>query len=257
MKYYHVDAFTKTVFTGNPAVVCLVEEWPSAEVMQRMALEHNLSETAFVAPEGAGYRLRWFTPGGEIDLCGHATLAAAYVLSRFVAPREQRFLFHTVKHDLLVTKQGELFSLEFPAYTLLPVAITPAMTAALGVEPVAAYMGRDLVCVLPTEEEVRHVVPNQAAIQALDGLLCHITARSTAYDCVSRTFAPKCAVAEDPVCGSGHCHLVPLWAQTLGKKRIHAYQASPRGGELYGTVSGNKVILSGYACLYSQGEVMI
>lgn len=257
MKCYHVDAFTNEIFKGNPAVVCVLDQWLADDLMQRIAIENNLSETAFVVPEGTAYRLRWFTPGGEIDLCGHATLATAYVLSRFVAPAENTFLFHTMKYELTVTKEGDLFSMTFPAYTLKPVDVTPAMTEAIGIAPVAAYMGRDLVCILPTEVNVRQAVPNQEAVKQLDGLLLHITAKGTDYDCVSRSFGPKLAVAEDPVCGSGHCHLVPLWVNQLGKDTIHAYQASPRGGELYCRLQGDTVILAGYACLYSQNDVNI
>lgn len=257
MKCYHVDAFTKEVFKGNPAVVCVMDQWLSDSLMQQIAIENNLSETAFVVPEGDAYRLRWFTPGGEIDLCGHATLATAYVLSKFVKPEQETFRFHTMKHDLLVTKQGELFSMEFPAYVLEPVAVTEEMAEAIGVQPVEAYMGRDLVCVLPTEEDVRRAAPVQDKVKALDGLLLHITAKGQAYDCVSRSFAPKLNVAEDPVCGSGHCHLVPLWAAKHHKNTLVAYQASPRGGELYCTLQGDTVVLSGYACLYSCNNIMI
>lgn len=257
MKCYHVDAFSKDIFKGNPAIVCVLNQWLRDDVMQKIAIEHNLSETAFVVPEGKDYGLRWFTPGGEIDLCGHATLAAAYVLKRFVKPEEHSFLFHTMKNDLVVTCHKDLFSMEFPAYDIHPVAVTPTMTEAIGIQPIAAYMGRDLVCVLPNETDVRNAVPNQQLIRQLDGLLFHITAKGQQYDCVSRSFGPKLDVPEDPVCGSGHCHIVPLWADLLRKKKIHAYQASKRGGELYCELQGNTVILSGYACLYSKNEVQV
>lgn len=257
MKCYIVDAFAKNVFEGNPAAVCVMESWISDELMQHIAIENNLSETAFAVREGEAYRLRWFTPGGEIDLCGHATLATAYVLSRFAAPEEQVFRFHTLSGELVVTRDGEMLSMDFPAYDMREVPVTDAMAEVIGRRPTAAYMGRDLVCVLPTEDDVRCAEPDMEAMKSLDGLLLHITAQGTDYDCVSRSFAPKLNVAEDPVCGSGHCHIVPIWAKTLGKDQINAYQASKRGGELYCRLSGGRVTLAGYACLYSVAELYV
>ena len=257
MKCYVVDAFTKEVFKGNPAAVCVLDSWISDELMQRIAMENNLSETAFTVKEGDAYRLRWFTPGGEIDLCGHATLATAYVLAHFAEPEEITFHFHTMGGELIVTRDGELRSMDFPAYDMKEVPVSDAMTAVIGVRPVAAYMGRDLVCVLPCEDDVRAAKPDMEAMKSLDGLLLHITAQGKEYDCVSRSFAPKLNVIEDPVCGSGHCHIVPVWAKALGKNTINAYQASKRGGELYSRLDGNRVTLAGYACLYSVAELNI
>ena len=191
MKDYHVDAFAKNVFTGNPAVVCVLDHWPDDGLMQQIAIENNLSETAYTVPEGDDYRLRWFTPGGEIDLCGHATLATAFVLANFIEPERQVFHFHTLGGDLTVRREGELFSMDFPAYAMQPVAVTAAMTAAIGRRPLAAYMARDLVCIMDDEDFVRQAEPNQEKIRELDGLLLHITAKGRDYDCVSRSFAPK------------------------------------------------------------------
>lgn len=257
MKCYVVDAFTKEVFKGNPAAVCVLDSWIPDELMQRIAMENNLSETAFTVKEGDAYRLRWFTPGSEIDLCGHATLATAYVLARFVAPEEQVFRFQTMSGKLVVSRDGERLSMDFPAYEMKEVAVTDAMAEVIGVRPTAAYMGRDLVCVLPSEDDVRQAQPDMEAMTSLDGLLLHITAKGRDYDCVSRSFAPKLNVAEDPVCGSGHCHIVPIWAKALGKDHIKAYQASKRGGELYCKLDGSRVTLAGYACLYSIAELNV
>ena len=257
MKCYVVDAFTKEVFKGNPAAVCVMDSWISDELMQRIAMENNLSETAFTVKEGDAYRLRWFTPGGEIDLCGHATLATAYVLAHFIAPQEQVFRFQTLSGELVVSQDGERLSMDFPAYEMKEVPVTDAMAAVIGARPAAAYMGRDLVCVMPAEDDVRQAKPDMEGMKSLDGLLLHITAQGTDYDCVSRSFAPKLNVAEDPVCGSGHCHIVPIWAKALGKDHINAYQASKRGGELYCRLDGSRVTLAGYACLYSIAELNV
>ena len=257
MKCYVVDAFTKEIFKGNPAAVCVLEDWLPEERMQAIAIENNLSETAFTVKEGEAYRLRWFTPGGEIDLCGHATLGTSFVLANFVEPEAERFVFHTLSGDLIVTRKGDLFSMDFPAYDMVPTAITEAMTEALGIRPLEAYMGRDLVCVLPDEEAVRNFQPDLEKIKGLKGLLCHITAIGNDYDCVSRSFAPKLSVPEDPVCGSGHCHIVPIMAKKLGKEDLRAYQASKRGGELQCHFCGDTVSLAGYAALYSIAELQV
>ncbi len=257
MKCYHVDAFSKDVFKGNPAAVCVLDKWPDVGLMEHIAMENNLSETAFTVKEGDTYHLRWFTPGGEIDLCGHATLATAYVLATFVEPEQTVFRFHTMGGELTVTKEGELYSMDFPAYEMTEIPVSAAMAEAAGVRPLAAYMGRDLVCVLPSEEDVRRLSLDLDKVAALDGLLFHVTAKGSGYDCVSRTFAPKLSVPEDPVCGSGHCHIVPVWASLLGKNDVTAYQASRRGGELYCRLQGGRVTMAGYACLYSIAELYV
>lgn len=264
MKQYVVDAFTDKVFAGNQAAVCVTDEWPAESLMMSIAAENNFSETAFVvhepgAPEGR-HHLRWFTPGGEIDLCGHATLATAYVLLRFYEPDAERVEFDTLGGHLVVERRGDLLAMDFPAYELTPVPVTDAMEEAIGVRPLAAYLGRDLLCVLGSEEEVREAEPDQAKVRELEGLLLNITARGREdgpFDCVSRSFAPKLKVAEDPVCGSGHCHIVPYWAHELGKDDLLAYQASKRGGILRCQVAGNRVTLAGPAALYSVADLYV
>ncbi|NCC62014.1 MAG: PhzF family phenazine biosynthesis protein [Verrucomicrobiae bacterium] len=257
MRQYVVDAFTDRVFGGNPAAVCVMERWLSEELMMAITRENNLSETAFAVPEGKGFRLRWFTPGGEIDLCGHATLATAYVISRYVRPEPSTIDFETLSGTLIVEQKGELFEMDFPAYDLEPVTVTDQMADAIGVMPKEAYMGRDLLCVLDSEAAVRGLTPNMDELLNLDGLLLHVTAQGTDYDCVSRSFAPKLNVPEDPVCGSGHCHILPYWAKVNGKSELVAYQASRRGGVLYGRISGSRVKLAGKAILYSESIIHV
>lgn len=201
--------------------------------------------------------LRWFTPGGEIDLCGHATLATAYVLMNYIDPTMTEAHFNTLSGELIVCRKGDLYEMDFPAYELKPAAVTDEMEQAIGFRPVEAWMGRDLLCVMETEEQVRTAMPDQEKIRALDGLLLHLTAAVKEYDCVSRTFAPKCNVVEDPVCGSGHCHIIPYWARKLGRTELTAYQASRRGGTLYCELAGNRVKLAGKASLYSAAELYV
>lgn len=255
MKQYVVDAFTDKVFAGNPAAVCVMDEWLSDDIMQKITIENNLSETAFCVKEGKNYHLRWFTPGGEIDLCGHATLATAYTILRFVEPNTDRVAFDTLSGELTVTKSGKLLEMVFPAYELKPVEVTDKMAEVIGARPTAAFMGRDLLCVMDDEAAVRDCTPDMAKVMELDGLLLHVTAKGKEFDCVSRSFAPKCGVPEDPVCGSGHCHIIPYWAGALGKTELVAYQASRRGGVLHTRLEGDKVILAGEAALFSEAEI--
>ena len=257
MKQYVVDAFTDSVFHGNQAAVCVLDKWPSEELMMSITRENNFSETAFTVKEGEKYHLRWFTPGGEIDLCGHATLGTAYVLFRFYEQDAGKLVFTTLSGDLIVTKNGELLEMEFPAYDLKPVEVTDAMEEALGVRPTAAFIARDLLCVLEDETQLRTLTPDQEKLKALPGLLQHVTVRGKEEDCVSRSFAPKLAIAEDPVCGSGHCHIIPYWADRLGKDALVAYQASKRGGTLYCRHEGSKIFMAGKAALYSVDELFV
>lgn len=256
MEQYIVDAFADRVFSGNPAAVCLPDRWPADGLMQRIAAENRLSETAFVVREGDGLRIRWFTPGGEIDLCGHATLASAYVWLRFVEPEADRVTFQSLSGPLTVTREGELLAMDFPAYALSPTEVTEAMTAVLGICPREAWLGRDLLCVLDRPEDVTALKPDLERALDLPGLLLHVTAPGTgACDCVSRTFAPKLRVDEDPVCGSGHCHIAPYWSKRLGRDELTAFQASSRGGTLYCRLRGDRVVMAGRAALFSKGEI--
>jgi predicted PhzF superfamily epimerase YddE/YHI9 len=250
MKQFIVDAFTNEVFHGNQAAVCVVDAWPNDALMQSITIENNFSETAFVRPagstEGAGrdsqngtpsgtpsgtpgdarpgaYELRWFTPEGEIDFCGHATLAAGFVVLTQIEPglAEARFSTREVG-TIAVRRSGDLFQMDFPAYELERVEVTAQMEAALGARVLEAWRARDLVCVLESAEEVRSLAPDLDAIARRDELLVHATApgeKGSPHDCVTRSFAPKLGIPEDPVCGSGHCHVLPYWADRLGKQR--------------------------------------
>lgn len=255
LKQYVADAFTDRVFAGNPAAVCIMDKWLPDGIMQKIALENNLSETAFAVKENGNYHLRWFTPGGEVELCGHATLAAAYVIMQFIEPDCVQITFDTLSGMLTVKKENDVFIMDFPSFSLASVTVTDTIVQAIGIQPVRAYMGADLVCVLENEEQVKRAVPNLEIIKNLEGLCLHITAKGKDYDCVTRTFAPKCNVMEDPVCGRGHCHVVPLWAKELKKKELIAYQASARGGILYCRYDGERTVLSGKAALYSEAQI--
>ena len=263
MRQYVVDAFTDKVFAGNQAAICVVDDWPEVALMQAITIENNFSETAFVKPLGGGhYHLRWFTPACEIDFCGHATFAAGYVVLNFYEEDALQVTFVTNDvGELVVSRVGERYELDFPAYELTRVPVSDAMEEALGARPREAWMARDLVCVFDDAATVRSMEPDQAAIEALEGLLVHVTAagdEGSGYDCVSRSFAPKLGIPEDPVCGSGHCHILPYWADCLGKQDLVAYQASRRGGTLYGHLSGSgRCVLAGQAALFSVADLTV
>ena len=257
MKQYVIDAFTDRVFHGNQAAVCVLDKWLGEELMMNITRENNFSETAFTVKEGKKWHLRWFTPGGEVDLCGHATLGTAFVLLNYYERDAQRVVFNTMSGDLIVTRKGEFFEMEFPAYDLKKLDVTAAMENALGAPVKEAYLARDLLCVLDDEQTVRELKPDLEKIKQIDGLLVHVTARGKDVDCVSRSFAPKLAVAEDPVCGSGHCHIIPYWADRLGKDELVAYQASKRGGTLYCRREGSKIFMAGKAVLFSIDELFV
>ena len=255
MKQYVVDTFTDKIFSGNQAAVCVISSWPDEKLMMNIARENNFSETAFIVKEGEKYHLRWFTPECEIDLCGHATLSSAYVILRFYDDSDS-VTFATMSGDLTVRKHDGLYAMDFPAYDLKAIPVTPAMKAAIGYEPLSAFMGRDLLCVLKDESQVRTCKPDMQKVRELDGALLHVTARGNeGVDCVSRSFAPKLGIPEDPVCGSGHCHIAPYWSKVFGRNNITAYQASKRGGYLYCENDGGRVIISGKAVLFSEAEI--
>ena len=256
MKQYVVDAFTDKVFEGNPAAVCVLDKWPSDDFMTKMAMENNFSETAFAVKEGEVYHLRWFTPGGEVELCGHATLATAYVLFNFVEKEASHIDFTTLSGILGVDRIDDRFELDFPAYELEKVEVTKEMTEAYGAEPSEAYMGADLLCVF-SEDEVRAMNPDQAKLNELPGVLQHAVSKGKDFDYIIRSFAPKCNVAEDPVCGRGQCHAIPYFAGAYGKNTLVAYQASRRGGTIYCRLEGDRAKLAGKAALFSIDEVFV
>ncbi|MFE4144727.1 PhzF family phenazine biosynthesis protein [Peribacillus sp. YIM B13472] len=258
MKYYVVDAFAEKVFEGNPAGVCIMEEWLPDHIMQSIAVENNLSETAFAVKEGDSYRLRWFTPGGEIDLCGHATLATAYVIANYYENNVEEIKFQTMSGELVVVKKDELYEMDFPSRMPEALSLTDQMVEALGVKPVETYLGRDLMFVLEKEEDVLNASPDFSKLVKLpDGLGVLITAKSETYNFVSRCFFPKLNVNEDPVCGSAHCSFIPFWAKRLEMGEMVARQLSKRGGTLYCKLVGDRVKISGSAVLYSIADLQI
>ena len=257
MRQYIVDAFTGRPFSGNPAAVCVMERWPDEDFMMKLAMENNLSETAYVVREGADYRLRWFTPGTEVGLCGHATLASAYVILNHVEPGRDAVRFHTISGTLTVARRGSLYEMDFPTYELQEIPVTDDMARAFGARPSRAVLGLDLICVFDDEETVRRMTPDQALLTGLPGRLQNATARGRETDCVSRSFCPKVAVPEDPVCGSAHCQIGDFWARELGKPTIRAYQASRRGGYLTCELKENgRIALSGEAVLVAVSELV-
>lgn len=257
MRQYIVDAFTDKVFAGNQAAVCVMDAWPAEELMMSITRENNFSETAFLVGGGNTYELRWFTPGGEIDLCGHATLASAYVVFRFY-DASGTVEFKTKSGSLYVEQQGGLLAMDFPAYELNAIEVSDAMEAAFGVRPAKAFIDRDLLCVFESEDVVRTMEPNMEAVEQLPGLGVSVTAAgSGGIDCVSRFFAPKLKVPEDPVTGSAHCIIAPYWAAKLGKNHLEAEQASARGGFLSCDVKGARIVIAGKAALFSECELHV
>lgn len=256
MKQYIVDAFTDTVFKGNPAAVCVMDRWPDERWMMQVAGENNLSETAFIVKESGGYHLRWFTPGTEVELCGHATLASAFVILNYYDKDATQVEFDTMSGKLTVVRKGNLYEMDFPTYELKEIPVTDDMERAFGVRPVKAVLGLDLVCVFENERIVREMVPDQELLKTIEGRIQNATARGTDTDCVSRSFCPKLSIPEDPVCGSAHCQIADYWSGILGKKDITAYQASKRGGTLHCLLTGNgRVKISGEAVLFAVSEI--
>jgi PhzF family phenazine biosynthesis protein len=256
--YYEVDAFTNRVFAGNPAGVCIVDRWLPDELMQAIAAENNFSETAFVLKEGDHYRLTWFTPAMEVDLCGHATLAAAFVLLRDFELKRDRIVFHTKTDELIVEKRGgDLLAMDFPSRMPEPCQLPGALIEGLRAEPKEVHRSRDYMAVFETEAEVRRLAPDFAKLAELDCLCIIATAPGEEADFISRVFAPAAGVDEDPVTGSTHCTLIPYWARRLNKSSLHAFQISPRGGEIFCEDRGDRCTIAGSAVIYMQGTITV
>jgi PhzF family phenazine biosynthesis protein len=252
---FQIDAFTSRLFAGNPAAVVLLEDWLTDAVLLGIAAENNLSETAFVIPREDISSLRWFTPAIEVDLCGHATLAAADVLLRHRFPDAQGVRFATRSGELVVERAGEALRMDFPARPGTAVAVTSAMSDALGIAPIEAWLARDLMLVFADEDEIRSLQPDMARVAALDAFAVIATAPGYEVDFVSRFFAPRAGITEDPVTGSAHCTLVPYWAQRLGRTTLQARQISARGGELSCELRGERVLMAGHCVEYLRGEI--
>jgi PhzF family phenazine biosynthesis protein len=262
VRAWHVDAFTATPFAGNPAGVCLLDGWPAPSLMQRIAAEFNLAETAFVVPRGAASaELRWFTPAVEIDLCGHATLATAHVLFTHLGWSVPAITFTTASGPLTVARGADgLLVMDFPARPPLPCEPSPALLKGLGTPPLEVRGARDYLAVYQSEEEVRALAPDMAQLARIDRMGVIVTAPAAdeqEADFVSRFFAPGVGIPEDPVTGSSHCTLVPYWSRRLGKKQLHARQVSPRGGELFLEDCGERVKIGGKAVTFLAGELSV
>ena len=258
---FQIDAFAERVFQGNPAAVCPLEAWLPEALMQAIAAENNLSETAFCVPEGEGYGLRWFTPLKEIDLCGHATLATAHVLFEHLGFAGAEIVFSTRSGALRVTRAGDRLAMDFPAKAVEPCVAPGALIEGLGRAPLEVYGGRDYLAVFADAAEVRALRPDPRRLAELDRHGVTVTALGGAedgdVDFVSRFFVPKFGVDEDPVTGSAHCSLTPFWAARLGKATLEARQVSRRGGRLQCTLAGERVILRGRAVTYMAATIEV
>ncbi len=257
MKQFVVDAFSAEVFHGNQAAVCVLDQWLPDELMLNIAKENNFSETAFTVRCADGYELRWFTPGGEVPLCGHATLGTSFVLFSFFETEARQITYHTMSGDLFVSRENGLIVMDFPVYQYHETEVTDQIKSVMGAAPVKAYLGPELLLIYEDEKTVREMKPDFDSMKLLEGSGVAVTAPGAGYDCVSRYFAPKLKINEDPVTGSVHCMIVPYWAGVLGKTSIRAYQASERGGELYCELCGDRVKIAGKAVLYSTDELKI
>lgn len=253
---YQIDAFADAVFGGNPAAVCPLETWLEDDRMQAIAAENNLSETAFLVREGEAWRIRWFTPRVEVPLCGHATLASAFVVLHHLEPGAQRVRFESASGPLAVEREGERLVLDFPARPARPAEAPNGLLEGLGVEPEEVLEGPSWMAVLGDEAAVRALAPDFARLERL-GKAVIATAPGEGCDFVSRFFAPQAGIPEDPVTGSAHTTLVPYWAGRLGKRRLAARQVSARGGELACEEAGARVRIGGRAVLYLEGRIHV
>lgn len=255
---FHVDAFTSRIFGGNPAAVVILEEnWLADELLHAIAAENNLSETAFVIMRSQPFALRWFTPKIEVDLCGHATLASAYVLLKHYFPAYSQVKFATRSGELIVTRRGGQLAMDFPARPGERIPVSNEIIAALGATPTEAYLARDLLTIFSAESEVAALKPNLELVAALDAFAVIASAKGDEVDFVSRFYAPRAGIPEDPVTGSAHCTLIPYWAGRLGKDVLIARQLSMRGGELICESKGGRVLIAGDVVEYLRGEITV
>ena len=254
---YQIDAFAEKPFEGNPAAICPLESWLPDALMQLIAEENNLSETAFFVPTETGFHIRWFTPTTEVDLCGHATLAAAHVLFHCLGFEHDNIEFESRSGLLHVSREGDLLVLDFPAQPAVSCEAPEAIQHAFGIEPMECLKAEDYIVVFEFEDDLLSVDPDIELLRQLDGRGVIITASSQVYDFVVRFFAPKFGINEDPVTGSAYTQLAPYWSSRLGRPRLHAKQVSSRGGEVTCEVHGDRVSIAGKAVKYLQGEIEI
>ncbi len=257
---YQIDTFTKELFHGNPAAVCPLKEWLPFDVMLNIAKENNLAETAyFIHKHDNIFQLRWFTPEIEMDLCGHATLASAFVITKCLNYEFEIIIFETLSGNLIVNTNGDLLEMNFPSRPAIPAKLPDIITQSLSISPIEIYKARDYLLLYKSEESVLNIELNAAILEQFNmdpgGII--ITAQGITSDFVSRFFTPGAAVFEDPVTGSSHCTLVPFWAERLNKTKLHARQVSERGGDLYCNLDNNRVLIRGSALKYLQGQIEI
>jgi PhzF family phenazine biosynthesis protein len=256
---YTVDAFAEKVFKGNPAAVIPLHDWIEDDLMQKIAMEINLSDTAFFVKTDQGYHLRWFTPEFEIDLCGHATLASAYVIKNFLEPHLQEIRFTTEKAGVLKAsaKDGS-YTLDFPARMPMPCDVPDQLWKSIGITTaVEVLRSRDYFVVLPDEDAVMSAEPDFSVMQELDAIGVIVTAKGRSADVVSRCFYPGAGIPEDPVTGSAHCNIVPYWSEKLQQTKLFCKQLSARGGDLQCELKGDRVLMSGKCALFMQGEIEV
>jgi len=255
LKLYQIDAFTKKVFSGNPAAVCPLEYWLEDDVLQKIADENNLSETAFFVKEDNSYKIRWFTPTSEVDMCGHATLASAYVLFEYLNFSKNEIIFNSKSGILKIKKENGRLEMDFPTQEIIKTAIPTNIYKAFNIEPIECFKSMDYILVFENEEDIINAKPKFELLKSIDARGVIITAKSEKYDFVNRFFAPKVGIDEDPVTGSAFTQLSPYWSKIFNKSSFSAKQLSKRGGEVFCELKGSRVIISGYCKKYLEGII--
>jgi len=257
LNIYQIDAFAKKVFEGNPAAICPLDKWLDDALMQKIALENNLSETAFFVKEGEKFHIRWFTPTSEVDMCGHATLASAFVLFEILNYEKNIIVFSSKSGDLRVKRDTDMLVMDFPSQEISACGIPHAISEAFAVEPKECYKSMDYIVVFENEEDVLNAELNLDKLKNIDARGVIITSRSKEYDFISRFFAPKYGIDEDPVTGSAFTQLVPYWSKILNKNEFKAKQVSQRGGEVFCKLNGERVEIAGYGVKYLEGIITL
>lgn len=257
IKIFQVDAFANSVFNGNPAAICPLDYWLPDDTLQSIALENNLSETAFFIPLNDGYHIRWFTPSVEVDLCGHATLASAFVICEYLNLSCNKVNFHSKSGELIVLKKNNRYTLNFPCIISKKIKTPKILIKALGINPIETMIAKDCIVLLESEEAVKYLSPDFYLLKQFDTRGILVTAKGNNCDFVSRCFFPRLSISEDPVTGSAYCSLIPFWAKKLNKTSFFAKQISFRGGELWCKLKKNRTEISGNCVLYLRGQIEI
>lgn len=254
---YQIDAFAQKRFEGNPAAVCPLQSWLHDDIMQKIAKENNLSETAFFVEENGEYHIRWFTPNCEVDMCGHATLASAYVLFEILHYAQEEIIFNSKSGPLMVRKEEGKIVMDFPVHDIKPIETPDLALEAFGIKPQAAYKSMDYIFVFNNEEDIYDMSPNFEILNQFNGRGVIVTSKSKHYDFVCRFFAPNLGIAEDPVTGSAFTQIAPYWADVMCQNQLHAKQVSSRGGEVFCRVKQKRIEIAGYAVKYLEGKIEI